>query len=151
MKLDNYLQIINEENTLKELNNPALIDRIVEFIRNNPFPKDHQQLHKWAKQMGYEESEDIEEYIYAMLTVILCGGASKGKEIKVPNDKNKLIGDQIELEHVEMKGINNQVVLKIQEVFENKIRNDHLAEHDNYYIEGADFLKELNREKKKQK
>jgi len=142
--LNDYLEM----NTLSELTNVGLVDRVVEFIRANPFPKDHEQLHKWAKKMGYDESEDIEEYCYAMLTLILCGGKSKGKEIKVKNDKNKLIGDQIELEHVSYE-TTNPVLQRMQMVLQQKIRNDHLAEDENYYVDGANFIKELKKEIKK--
>ena len=131
MKLSDYLIQYNED-SVKELDNPALVDRIVEFIRKNPFPKDHEQFHKWTKSLGYDESDKVEEYVYAILTVILCGGASKGKEIKA-SDRNKLIGDQIELEHVEMDN-DNEVIKRIQMVFQNKIRNDHLAENKEYYM-----------------
>lgn len=41
----------------------------------------------------------MEQYTYAMLTVILTGGASKGKEVEA-SDENINIGKQIETEHV---------------------------------------------------
>lgn len=136
-----------EENSVKSLTNVGLIDRLVEFIRANPFPKDHAQFHKWAKDMGYEDvGDDAEEYAYAMLTVILCGGASKGKDIKVPNDKSKAVGTQIEREHTEMDS-DNAVVHKIQEVFQNKIMNDHHAETKDYYLKSINFIDDLKKGK----
>lgn len=144
--LTRYLSIIAEENSVKTLTNVGLVDRLVEFIRKNPFPKDHAQFRKWAKDMGYEDTgDDAEEYAYAMLTLILCGGKSKGKEIEA-SEKNKAIGDQIENEHVEWD-TNNAVLHRMQMVLQQKIRNDHLAEDKNYYINGADFIKELKKEK----
>jgi hypothetical protein len=135
-----------EMNSIKQLTNVGLVDRLVDFIQTHPFPRDSSQFRKWAKDMGYEDTgDDAEEYAYAMLTLILCGGASKGKEIEAP-EKNKAIGDEIEKEHVEWD-TDNAVLHRMQMVLQQKIRNDHLAEDKNYYVNGADFIKELKKEK----
>lgn len=133
-----------KENSLSNLKDPEMVDKIVDFIKSNPFPKDHEQFHKWAESQGYEDS-NAEECVYAMLTVILTGGKSKGKEIEI-SPENKKIGEQIELEHVDYKS-DNPVVKRIQDVFIKKIYLDHTAEMEDYY-QNELFKKELEKEKK---
>lgn len=133
-----------KENSLTGLKDPKMVDDIVEFIKKNPFPKDHEQFHTWAEKKGYE-AKTIEECIYAMLTIILCGGKSKGKKIDI-SAENKKIGEQIELEHVDYDS-DNPVVKRIQEIFIEKIYLDHTAEMKDYY-QNELFKKELEKENK---
>ena len=131
-----------KENSIPFLKDPTIIQKLFEFISNNPFPVDD-ELHKFAQSIGIEPDK-LETYVYAILSVILTGGKSKGKEVGAP-DENKNIGDQIELEHVRM-GIDNNVVKLIERLLSQKIRNDHLAEDSNYYLQPM-FKKELEKEK----
>jgi hypothetical protein len=140
-----YKRLFTEEDSLSDLTDIDLVDKLVEFIRKNPFPKDHEGLHKWTEDNGYEP-DLVEQYVYAMLTLILCGGKSKGKEVKA-SDENKSIGRKIEIEHVEYE-TDNKVVKKMQEVLIEKILSDHLSETDSYYIDGVDFKNELKQEGK---
>lgn len=137
---------IKEEDSLSQLNNTKIVDEIIDFLRKNPFPKDHEQFHKYFEDKGYKEEEigNIEQYVYAMLSIILTGGASKGKEIKA-SDENLKIGYEIEKEHVET-GINNKVVKHIEDILRKKISYDHLAETDTYYVDGVNFKNELKQE-----
>jgi hypothetical protein len=141
------MKIIKEnklkENSLGKLKDKKLIDKIVEFLHSTPFPIDS-DFHKFAKDQNIDPDE-LEEYVYAMLTVILCGGKSKGKPSKA-NEENIKIGEQIEKEHVEYE-TSDEVVKYIQEIFAKKILSDHTFETETYYVDGADFKKELELEK----
>lgn len=131
-----------KENSLGKLKDTKLIDKIIEFIQSTPFPIDS-DFHKFAKDNGVEP-DAMEEYVYALLTVILCGGKSKGKKIEASKE-NLDIGQKIEQEHVEYE-TTDTVVKHIQEIFASKIKYDHLAETKNYYTDGVDFIEELKEE-----
>jgi len=133
-----------KESSLDNLKDPEIVTKIVEFIKQNPFPKDHEDFHEWAETQGYEEAGELEEYVHAILTVILTGGASQGKEIN-GSDENKEIGKKVEIEHVSLD-VDNPVVKRIQEIFADKIMYDHLAEDNDYYVKGVNFKDELEKE-----
>jgi len=135
---------LKEEDSLSDLTDVDLVDKLVEFIRANPFPKDD-ALHKFAEENKID-ADMMEQYVYAMLTLILCGGKSKGKEIKA-SDENINIGKKIEIEHVEYDS-DNKVIKKMQDVLIQKIYSDHLFEDSEYYISGVDFKTELKAEGK---
>jgi hypothetical protein len=137
---------IIKEDAISKLTDKKIVDEIVSFIKSNPFPLDHEQFHKHFEDLGYEETGDIEQYAYAMLSVILTGGASKGKTIKASKE-NIAIGKKIETEHVST-GIDNEVIKYIESIFGDKIMFDHLSETDSYYTDGVDFKKELKDEDK---
>ena len=124
---------------------PDLVDKLVQFIRLNPFPLD-EDYHKFAEENGIEP-DVVEQYAYAMLSVILCGGKSKGMEI-LAGDDNKFIGNFIEQEHVifDDERDSDEVIKKIQDVFICKILSDHLVEDKNYYVNVKDFVAELEKE-----
>lgn len=143
---ERYKPYFKEEDSLGNLKDPDLIDKIVEFIRANPFPKDHSQFHTWCEEQGYKEASEVEEYVYAMLTVILCGGKSKGDVSKITKEQLD-IGMKIESEHVEMDNT-NKVVKRIQEVFQEKISADHYTENNKYYTSSINFEDELKQEVK---
>ena len=132
-----------KENSLGKLKDVKLVDKIVDFLHSTPFPIDS-DFHKFAKDSSMDPDE-LEEYAYAMLTVILCGGKSKGKEPKA-SDENWTIGLEIEKEHVEFD-TTDEVVKHIQEVFQKKIASDHLTETNTYYEKGVNFINELKQEK----
>lgn len=134
-----------KENSLSKLKDAKLVDEIVDFIKENPFPEDHSQFHKHFEKLGYE-SDEAEECAYAMLSVILTGGKSKGKKVEASSE-NINIGKKIELEHVDSE-IDNPVVNRIKEVFIEKIYSDHLTETSTYYVDGVNFKDELKKEAK---
>lgn len=132
-----------KENSLGKLKDVKLVDKIVDFLHSTPFPIDS-DFHKFAKSNEIDPDE-LEEYAYAMLTVILCGGKSKGKEPSA-SDENWKIGLEIEKEHVEYD-TTDTVIKHIQDIFQKKIASDHLQENNEYYLTKTDFSKELQLEK----
>jgi len=145
-----YLNNIYTENSVKELTNTAIPEKIVEFIKKHPFPLDHAEWHKFAESINIE-SEALEEYAYAFLTLLFCGGASKGKDIEVSKENLK-IGMEIEAEHCFYE-TDNKVLNKMQDIIKRKIVNDHIAEkgNENYYVYGINFIEQLANEKQKEK
>lgn len=135
---------LKEENSLSMLKDTKTIDKIIEFIKENPFPVD-EQLHKFAGENNIEP-DTMESHVYAILSVFLTGGKSKGKEADADKE-NKDIGFKIETEHVDT-GIDNKVVKHIEDILKTKIANDHLFETKTYYTDGVNFLNELKQEGK---
>jgi len=111
---------------------PKIIDELIDFFHNHPFPKDKEEFHKWCKSKSYNP-EDIEEYGYAISSTILTGGRSNNKKF-TPNKKELAIGKKVEMEHLELKNMkNNAMIRRIQEILAEKIASDHLAEFPDYY------------------
>jgi len=138
-----------EEDSLLDLTDESLPLKIKEFIISNPFPKDHEQFHKWAEEELKIDSDIAEQYVYAILSVILSGGKSKGDCSKITKEQLD-IGSQIEYEHVSLdkKYEDNKVIKAIQEMFARKISSDHFFENNAYYTTKTDFQDELNKEGK---
>jgi len=139
-----YKRYFEEENSTNNLTDIKLTENLINFIKENPFPKD-EILHKFAEDNGYEP-DLVEQYAYAFLTVIITGGKSKGNTSKITEDQLK-IGLQIEKEHVELdkKYEDNKVIKAIQEIYETKISSDHYAENKTYYDQQL-FKDELKKE-----
>ena len=133
-----------EDNSLSALTDTSLPEKIKEFIVKNPFPKD-EVLHKFAEDNNIDPDE-LEQYVYAFLTLILVGGKSEGKEIEASKE-NKEIGLKIEIEHCDYD-TDNEVIKAMQDILKNKIANDHLAETNSYYVDGVNFKNELEQEGK---
>jgi hypothetical protein len=140
-----YKRRFKEEDSLSDLTDVELVNKLVEWFKANPFPKDHSGLHKFAEDNGYE-ADLVEQYVYAMLSLVLIGGVSKGKEAKA-DDENKSIGDKIEIEHFKYD-TDNEVLKRMQTILKQKVRNDHLTETDTYYVDGVNFKNELKQENK---
>ena len=138
-----YISFFENEDNLEHLKDVDLVDKLVNFIRQNPFPKDHEQFHKFAETLGLD-ADILEQYAYAMLTLILAGGKSKGIKPEA-SQENFDIGFKIESEHVSFD-TNNDVIKKMQEILQNKISYDHLTEKNNYYVDGINFKEELKNE-----
>jgi len=146
MKRYNYL--LKEEDSLSQLTDVTIPQKIVDYIQKNPFPKDHDQWHKFAEDELKIDSETLEQYAYAMLTVIFTGGKSKGDLSKISKEQLE-IGLKIESEHVVLEGNTNNVIAEIQRLFETKISSDHDMEHDGtYYTSTINFQDELQKENK---
>jgi len=138
--------IEEENNSLSELTDSAIPEKLVEFILKNPFPKDKDQLHRFAEEELKIDPDKLEQYVYAFLTVILTGGASKG--IYYNKDTEQMaIGEKIESEHVNL-ATDNKVIKKIELLLKHKIANDHLQEKDTYYTSSINFMDELKQEGK---
>lgn len=128
-----YKSIFKEENSLSELNDISLVDKIIDFFMKNPYPKDHSQLHAFAKSINVE-ADIIEQYVYAILSCFIIGGNfnKSGKSEKDFSEEEKNMGLKVEYEHVDMK-TNNEVVKYISNYFSKRISYDHLTELSNYY------------------
>ena len=108
------------ENKLeKELSNDkAVRTEIIKFFKANPQPTDV-QMHGLAEKLRIEAPE-LENLVYSILSDIISGGLSGGKDT-VMDDKELALGIQIEAEHTEDKAIAE------------KIARDHLMEDPKYY------------------
>lgn len=146
MNILNYKSRFREaKDSLDELTDSSIPKKIVEFIKKNPFPRDHEQWHKFAEDDLKINSAILEQYAYAMLTVIFTGGKSEGNLTKISKEQWAM-GEQIEREHVSMPEIDNKVVTAIQELFSKKIASDHWSEDGGYYTNEL-FKKELQKER----
>jgi hypothetical protein len=141
----NYKRFFEEDdNSLSELTDSTIPEKIVDFIIKTPFPKDHAQVHSFAEGLGIEPDK-LEQYVYAFLTVIFTGGKSKG--VFISKDIEQMAyGERIESEHVDL-ATDNKVVEKIQLLIKHKITNDHLNEDSEYYSAEL-FQKEMKKEDK---
>jgi hypothetical protein len=144
-----YKRIFEDEeqssNSLDQLTDISIPQKIVDFIRKNPFPQDHTQWHTFAEGLGLDPAV-LEQYAYAMLTVIFTGGKSKGDSSEISQEQLD-IGMKIEQEHVKLE-TDNLVVKAIQDIFALKITSDHNAENDKYYLGSVNFKNELKQEGK---
>lgn len=141
-----YKRRFIEEDSLKDLTDESIPQKLVDFIKKNPFPKDHKGIHKFAEEELKIDADILEQHCYAFLTLIFCGGASKGKEVEASKE-NMDIGHKIEIEHCSYD-TDNKVIKAMQDIIVNKIANDHLAETDSYYVDGVNFKNELKQEGK---
>ena len=108
------------ENKLeKELSNDkAIRTEIIKFFKANPQPTDV-QMHGLADKLQIEAPE-LEQLVYSILSDIISGGLSGGKDTVV-DPKELEMGIQVEAEHASDSGIAE------------KIARDHLAEDPKYY------------------
>ena len=132
-----YKPLLKEENSLSQLKDVTLVDKLFDFIIKNPFPKDHEQLHKFAESLGIE-ADQLEIVAYAIISAFLCGGRfyDSGKKIEDLNQEELKNGIIVEQEHVTDKNLDNPVVKRIVELMKQKISADHVTEKDNYYSLG---------------
>jgi hypothetical protein len=129
---------ILKENSLSKLSRVTIVQDIVDFIYDNPYPLDD-QIHKFAESKDME-ANDLEVYIYAILSCFIAGGKSYKSNKKYENfsDDEKNMGSTVEYEHVDEKN-ENRVVQKISEIISKKIAYDHLVENAKYYSTGKKF------------
>lgn len=147
MKIIYKSKFKEQDNSLSELTDPSIPEKIQKFLIENPFPKDHSGIHKFAEEELGIEADLLEQYIYAMLCTVLIGGKSKGDTSKITKEQLN-IGLQIEYEHVNLdkKYENNKVIKAIQELYQTKISADHYIENNRYYTTKTDFQSELEKE-----
>jgi hypothetical protein len=93
--------------------------KVIEYLTNNPAPRDEKQFHKFAETVAKEHGT-AEEAVYRILGAFLSGGKSKGKKEQVDPDELAM-GIKVELEHTPDK------------LIAEKIARDHLAEFPDYY------------------
>lgn len=134
-----------EENSLSELIDISIPQKLVDFIKKHPFPKDHETIHVFAEGLGLDP-DILEQYAYAFLTVMLTGGKSKGDASDISQEQLD-IGMQIEKEHTAVE-TDNVVVKAIEDILTLKIVSDHNTEDKNYYSKSINFKDELKQENK---
>lgn len=144
-----YKRYFKEEDSLKDLTDESIPQKLVDFIKKNPFPQDDSGIHKFAEEELKIDADILEQYVYAFLTVILTGGKSKGDASKISKEQLD-IGFEIEYEHVNLdsKYEDNKVIKTIQDIYRTKISADHNAENEKYYTTSTDFQDELKQEGK---
>ena len=110
MILENYLQELNNENSIQE--------KIVNFFVKNPKPTDD-EIHSFAEAEGINKHK-FEGIIYELLGSFL--GQGRSKDFKGDYDPKQIkMGIEIEYEHT-----TNPIISE-------KITRDHLAEISDYY------------------
>lgn len=132
-----YKSIFKEENSLSELNDISLIDKILEFFMKNSYPSDS-QIHSFAESINVDK-HIVEQYIYAILSCFIIGGNfnKSGKSEKDFFEEEKNMGLKVEYEHIDMK-TNNEVVKHIANYFSKRISYDHLTDNEKYYSQAKD-------------
>jgi len=67
-----YKSLFKEQEEDVKLEDIKLIDKLLIWFKNNPYPQDHNGLHKFADSIGIE-ADVLETYVYAILSCfIIC-------------------------------------------------------------------------------
>lgn len=111
--------------------NTKLAKELLELVKQNPNPSD-KLVHDWAEKKGLEP-DFVEEQIYKLLSGLLSGGKSKGKDIKV-NPKELKMGMKVETEHTSNKFLARKIAI------------DHLVEISDYYTRLLAMEKQAEKE-----
>ena len=139
-----------QESSINNLTDTSIVDKIYQYFYEHPFPQDHEGIHIFADSIGIEPNI-IEEYIYAMLSVFICGGkAYDAQKTEKDFDAEFIkLGVPVEYEHFNT-GTENKVINYIAEKFSKRIVIDHLVESDplNYY---EPYLKDMENKIKEDK
>ena len=133
-----YIRKFQEADSLSDLTDTKIVDELIQFIQDNPFPKDHEGLHKWAENKGYEPDK-VEQYAYAIVSCFVCGGnyIKKKKDFK-DFDKSEIdMGLIVEAEHT-YNDSDNKVVKYISEYMQKRIAYDHLSDNPEYYSQAKE-------------
>ena len=140
-----YKPLLKEENSLSQLKDITLVDKLIDFFKSNPYPQDHNGVHKFAESLGIE-ADVLEVYIYAIVSCFVSGGNfnKSGKKEEDFDPKEIETGIDIEKEHTDYTN-ENPVVKRIVEYMQKRIAKDHLSEFSNYYT----LLKEMEKNAKK--
>jgi len=127
-----------QESSINNLTDTSLVDKIYNYFYEHPFPRDHDGVHKFAESIGIEP-DVMEEYIYAMLSVFICGGKAYDaqKTEKDFDDKETQMGWTVEAEHFRIDE-QNKVIKYISDLFRKRISSDHLTERGDYYSFGKE-------------
>lgn len=116
--LKNILQNIVENDAYDKRGDNDLHAQIIKWFIDNPNPPD-ESVHDMAEELGLDPDE-LESHIYAILSSVLTGGLTKGKDIK-PDPKELRMGIEVEYEHTP------------EYLIAKKIAMDHLSEIPDYY------------------
>ena len=134
------------ELALMEQDNISLEEKIVNFFRENPYPKDD-VVHAFTDKEGIDHSV-LKAKIYELVCTFLCGGVSYDKKVtekEVAPEALKM-GIDVEYEHTDKKSPFAEIIAK-------KIALDHLAETKDlkknpYYTYLAELEKRIEKEDK---
>lgn len=136
-----YKRIFKEADSISDLTDVSIPEKIRDFFMENPFPQDHDGFHKFAEDELGIDADIAEQYVYAFLSLIFAGGKSPNKDVTI-SDENMKMGKEVEAEHVSYD-TDNKVILKMIDIIEEKIIADHLVESDKYYEALLDMEKNL--------
>ncbi len=94
--------------------------KIIEFFSKNPNPKDEEDIHKLADDLGVNKHK-LEEAIYSLLGGFLAGG--KSQDYSGSYDQKELeMAKKVEREHITISDP------EIADMIAEKIGKDHLSE-----------------------
>jgi len=130
-----YKSLFKEQEEDVKLEDVKLIDKLLVWFKNNPYPQDHNGLHKFADSIGIE-ADVLETYVYAILSCFICGGNfnSSGMSEEDFSSEEIKMGIKVEMEHLD-KNNKNPVVQRICSIMAKRIALDHLIESNVYYTE----------------
>ncbi|MFA5152998.1 MAG: hypothetical protein WC554_10590 [Clostridia bacterium] len=134
-----YKRRFKEEDSLSDLTDVELVDKIIKFFEDNPYPKDHEQFHKYIEDDLGIESSVAEAYVYAIVFCFISGGnfIKSGKKKEDFDEKEIAMGYIVEGEHVD-KDNDNPVVKKISDYIRYRIDYDHLTDNNKYYSQAKE-------------
>ncbi len=124
------------------LTDTTIVDKIYQYFYEHPFPKDHEGIHVFAESIRIEPSI-VEEYIYAMLSVFICGGKAYDAQKTEKDFDEQFIKDGVSVEYEHFKfNTDNEVIKYIATKFSKRVVMDHQTESDplNYY---TPYLKDM--------
>lgn len=111
---------------------------VVEFLLENPRPSD-EEIHQWAEDNGHTP-EEVEEYIYEMLSAILRKLTKSTNVSESDFDPKELKrGIEVEMEHTDSKDIAKMIAM------------DHLKEMPNFYYTLLDRMEKEGKKLEKVK
>lgn len=99
--------------------NKLIEEKVLNYLKKNPAPKDETQFHKFAETVAKEHGI-AEEAAYKIIGDFISKGKSKGNKNPV-SLKELAMGIKVEMEHT-----NNKLLAE-------KIARDHLSEFPDYY------------------
>lgn len=143
-----YKRVFKEEkNDLSHLTDVDLVDKIIDFLKQNPYPVDD-AFHNFVESIGVNP-EVAKPYLYAIACTFICGGNfnKKGKSESDFSEQEKTDGMLVEREHVDYEN-ENPVVKHIAEYMENRVRLDHNSDQSDYYAKGRAGTLQLEELKK---
>jgi hypothetical protein len=133
-KEENELDLVKSEINTDHLTNVEIIDQIIDFFKQNPYPVDD-VFHNFVKSLGLDP-DDIEPYVYAIASCFINGGNfnKSGKKIEDFDPEEISMGLVVEAEHIDSEN-QNPVIQKIADYFKLRVAADHLADNPFYYSE----------------
>lgn len=127
-----------------EKGDKSLKQDLVEFLKENPNPKD-ELVHEWAEERGYEV-DDIEALLYELATDYVESNDPESEDL-IPGGKADDAEDEdFPMEQL-LKGIKVEMEHTDDPDLAKEIATDHLEEFDDYYDALAEMEDELKNKK----